>query len=406
VLQGERGAYRLDRSSDAAELRHLPETVQSVLAARIDRLMPQDKRVLQAASAVGKDVPRALLEAVVEPRRAGPGRKSRAAAGARVPVRARLLPGCRIHVQACADARRRLRRSRPRPSPHPRRTDRGGDRAAPSRMPAGPARPSRAPCAPRRAVGQGPSRTVGKRARAPSPARRIARPWRTSTRRWPRLPICRRAERPSSAPIDVRLDLRYALSPLGEYRRLLEALTDAQHLAEQLDDQRRLATISSFLCNYFSIRFDFPRAVEQGERALAIAAAQEDVGPLRRHQRASGAGLRRLGSVPARRRCRHTRHDAFTGPAARTLRHGHASRGLWPQRGQLGARRARRLRGRREIADAALAIAESINPSAQRDLRLHRPRHGRSAAGRLRIGHRRPRARVQPSGRPSTSPPC
>ena len=35
----------------------IPPTVQTILAARIDRLVPEDKRLLQVASVVGKDVP-------------------------------------------------------------------------------------------------------------------------------------------------------------------------------------------------------------------------------------------------------------------------------------------------------------------------------------------------------------
>jgi class 3 adenylate cyclase/tetratricopeptide (TPR) repeat protein len=61
VLVGERGAYRLTRSPDAIRV---PDTVQTILAARIDRLPSAEKRLLQAASAVGKDVPFPLLEAV------------------------------------------------------------------------------------------------------------------------------------------------------------------------------------------------------------------------------------------------------------------------------------------------------------------------------------------------------
>jgi hypothetical protein len=44
----------------------VPATVQAMLAARIDRLPPDQKQLLQAAAVVGKDVPLALLEAVAE----------------------------------------------------------------------------------------------------------------------------------------------------------------------------------------------------------------------------------------------------------------------------------------------------------------------------------------------------
>ena len=63
ALRGERGTY-----APAAQVEEiaLPETVQAVLASRIDRLAPGDKEVLQAAAVVGHDVPTELLRAVVD----------------------------------------------------------------------------------------------------------------------------------------------------------------------------------------------------------------------------------------------------------------------------------------------------------------------------------------------------
>ena len=63
ALVGERGAYRLAR---AAQSFQIPATAQAILAARIDRLAPEEKRLLQAASVIGKDVPFSLLRAVAE----------------------------------------------------------------------------------------------------------------------------------------------------------------------------------------------------------------------------------------------------------------------------------------------------------------------------------------------------
>src|SRR5436309_14476229 len=63
VLRGERGAYGLAASIEEITL---PETVQAVLASRIDRLADRDKDVLQAAAVVGRDVPIELLRAVVD----------------------------------------------------------------------------------------------------------------------------------------------------------------------------------------------------------------------------------------------------------------------------------------------------------------------------------------------------
>ena len=62
VLTGERGAYIL---VGTARTLTIPATATAILAARIDRLSPADKRLLQAASVIGKDVPFALLERIV-----------------------------------------------------------------------------------------------------------------------------------------------------------------------------------------------------------------------------------------------------------------------------------------------------------------------------------------------------
>jgi class 3 adenylate cyclase len=63
ALAGERGRYRLTQPVQAIQV---PATVQTILAARIDRLAPEDKRLLQTASVVGKDVPLALLQAIAD----------------------------------------------------------------------------------------------------------------------------------------------------------------------------------------------------------------------------------------------------------------------------------------------------------------------------------------------------
>jgi class 3 adenylate cyclase len=63
TLVGEPGAYRLAQELQAIQM---PPTVQAILAARIDRLSPDDKRLLQAAAVIGKDVPFGLLQILAE----------------------------------------------------------------------------------------------------------------------------------------------------------------------------------------------------------------------------------------------------------------------------------------------------------------------------------------------------
>src|SRR5439155_946792 len=63
ALVGERGAYRLTRPVENLKI---PATEQAILAARIDRLAPEAKRLLQAAAVIGKDVPMPLLLAIAD----------------------------------------------------------------------------------------------------------------------------------------------------------------------------------------------------------------------------------------------------------------------------------------------------------------------------------------------------
>jgi tetratricopeptide (TPR) repeat protein len=63
VLGGDRGAHRLMKPSATLDI---PASVQAILAARIDRLSQDDKRLLQVASVVGKHVSFVLLQAIAE----------------------------------------------------------------------------------------------------------------------------------------------------------------------------------------------------------------------------------------------------------------------------------------------------------------------------------------------------
>src|SRR5262249_43935956 len=63
ALRGERGAARLERAVPDIQV---PARVQAVLAARIDRLAPEDKRLLQSAAVIGHELPFSLLLAVAE----------------------------------------------------------------------------------------------------------------------------------------------------------------------------------------------------------------------------------------------------------------------------------------------------------------------------------------------------
>lgn len=63
VLRGERGHYRIEQIPGKL---HIPATVQGVLAARIDRLQPAEKALLQTLAVIGKVFPWSLLARVVD----------------------------------------------------------------------------------------------------------------------------------------------------------------------------------------------------------------------------------------------------------------------------------------------------------------------------------------------------
>jgi len=61
--------------------------------------------------------------------------------------------------------------------------------------------------------------------------------------------------------IDLRLDLRFALSAFGEFRRILSVLREADTIAMTLNDSHRLGMISVYMSQYFSQAGDYERAI-------------------------------------------------------------------------------------------------------------------------------------------------
>ena len=253
----------------------IPESVHAALAARIDRLSPEDKKVLQAASAIGKDVPRRLLASAADVAedalRAGLGRLQERELLHEV----RLDPEITYtftHALTQEVAYAGLVRDR-RHALHARIVD------AIERRPGGPG-PDQLDALAHHAV-RGElweaalryCREAGARAFTRSAHRGAAAYFNQALAALEHLPST--SDRVEQA-IDLRLELRHALSPLGEYRQMFEALSEAERLAASLGDQRRHGAIASFLCNAFTLRGDFARAVEHGERAARIATTLED----------------------------------------------------------------------------------------------------------------------------------
>ena len=151
-----RRARRLPAGPAARRRSRCPATVQAVLAARIDRLPPEDKRLLQAAAVIGKDVP---LSAAPGHRRRCPRTALRQGLtrlqAAEFLYETQPLPGAGVHLQARADPRGGLRQPAPGAAARAARPDRGGHRGAERRSPRRARRAARPPRPARRGLGEG-----------------------------------------------------------------------------------------------------------------------------------------------------------------------------------------------------------------------------------------------------------
>jgi tetratricopeptide (TPR) repeat protein len=90
----------------------------------------------------------------------------------------------------------------------------------------------------------------------------------------PHLPETR--ERHEQA-IDLRLALRSALQPSGDFGRILAYLREAEAMAVALNDHHRLGQVLGFLSNYFHRMGTADQAVATAQRALALATAGGEV---------------------------------------------------------------------------------------------------------------------------------
>ena len=273
ALVGERGAYRLTRPVKSLQV---PATVQAILAARIDRLPAQEKQLLQAASAIGKDVPCALLAAIAEQadevlqsglkhlqeaeflyeKRAFPDLElTFKHALTHETTYGSLLQDVRArrHAQIVA-ATERLYRDRL--SEH---IERLANHAMRGRLWDAAVRYSR---------------QAGTRALNRSAARDAFAAFEQARLALQELP---ESEEQTQQLIDLCFDQRNALVSLGEFSKLGEVIGQARTLSERLGDQRRLARAHGYLALQYGILGEHARAIDAAERAQAIAGAVGDV---------------------------------------------------------------------------------------------------------------------------------
>jgi tetratricopeptide (TPR) repeat protein len=274
ALAGERGAYRLTRPVETLQV---PATVQTILAARIDRLPPEEKQLLQAASVIGKHVPYALLAAIAEQpeetMRRGLAHLQEAeflhetqlfpdlehtfkhalthdvAYAGLLGERRRVLHAAvvaaieRLHADHLVEHVERLA--------HHARQGEVWDKAV-------------------RYL-----RQAGTKVFLRSANREAATCFEQALDALRRLP-----EHPDAIAesLDLRFDLRTALFPLvGEWERLRALLDEAEALAEAVGDQRRLGRVLNYKVVQFWLAGDFRAALQAGLRALAIGESQGDV---------------------------------------------------------------------------------------------------------------------------------
>jgi tetratricopeptide (TPR) repeat protein len=275
VLVGERGAYRL---AQAVASLQVPATVQAVLAARIDRLPPADKRLLQTAAVIGTEVPLPLLQVIAElPEVALNGGLAHLQAAEFLyetrlfPERAYTFAHALTHEVAYSTLLQERRHAL-----HARIVE-ALEALAPDRLVEQVER--LAHHAQRgevwdKALAYG--RQAGEKALARSAHREAVGYFEQALSALAHLPETRATREQA---IDLRLALRPALFLLGDGRRILVALREAASLAEALDDPRRLGQVSGFLSFHFFARGAYDQAIATGQRALTLATAGGDAVP-------------------------------------------------------------------------------------------------------------------------------
>jgi tetratricopeptide (TPR) repeat protein len=266
ALEGTSGAHRLAQAVDALRV---PATIQAVLAARIDRLPDELKRLLQYAAVIGTDVPFALLFEVSDvdaaELRGGLARLQAdeflyetqlfpdieytfrhtlthdVAYGSVVHERRKALHARiaeaieRLHAGRLAEQVERL-------AHHTSRAEAWG-----------------------KAVGY--LRQAGDKALGRSASREAAD--------WFVQALDGLGHLPSESDtlrlaVDLRLDLRAALYALGEFEPMMACLREADELARKLDDPRRVAWVSIYIGEQWRQTGQFTQALELIERALGL----------------------------------------------------------------------------------------------------------------------------------------
>jgi class 3 adenylate cyclase/tetratricopeptide (TPR) repeat protein len=272
VLIGERGAYSVARTPDAWRI---PATAQALLAARIDRLLPEDKRLLQAAAVIGKDVPYTLLQVIADVPEDALRRALSHLQAAEFLYETSLFPDLEYTFKhafthevayggVLQDRRRTLhaRIMAAMQGVFPDRLAELVERLAHHAVRG-------------HAWNQAVAflREAGGKAFARSANGDAVAHYEEALGVQQNLPQSRTRDEDA---IDIRFELRSALMLLGDFPRTLTVLREAEDLARALGDIRRLGWAAGYLSNLLWEMGEQDKAIGHGQEALDIAARLDD----------------------------------------------------------------------------------------------------------------------------------
>ena len=273
VLGGERGAYRLEEPLDTLQV---PATVQALLAARIDRLPPEEKRLLQTAAVLGMEVPGAVLQAIGEMPEEAMRLGLTHLQAAEFVYETRLFPELEytfkhaltheVAYGSLLHERRRVLHARiveALEALYAERLAEQVERLAHHALRGEVWDKALAYC-----------QQAGEKAMDRSAHREAVGSFEQALRALPHLPEQRDTREQA---VDLRLALRTALLPSGDLGRILASLREAEALAAALDDPRRLGQVSRFLSLHYYFMGMPDQAITAAQRALALATAGRDV---------------------------------------------------------------------------------------------------------------------------------
>jgi class 3 adenylate cyclase/tetratricopeptide (TPR) repeat protein len=274
VLIGARGDRRLGVPDTTIRI---ADRVQSVVAARIDRLPPAGKHLLQTAAVIGLDVPVALLEAVSTLPAAALAPELAALEEAGFLRTSRLFPDRAYsfkhaltqdvaYGELLKDQRRTLHAAviTALESVAFERLAEQVERLA-----------FHATRAERWAQAVTYLREAAQHASARSANKEAVTFFENALAALRHLP---ETSETLALAVDLRLDMRPALLQLGRLEAIVALSKDAEALAERLGDETRLARVYSYLINYHYLRGEQETATDYGTRCLAVAERTGDRG--------------------------------------------------------------------------------------------------------------------------------